>query len=159
VNRATFGVKLAYGFYLLSFTVTDILIQGAEEEKGHKDAESANMNDDGDSDEERIWKSIKNDGFKDDILTLLNYSFLSVTDKTAFKMHKLVQLATQEWLASNPQLGSKDEFYGQAPLSWAASYGQKTIVELLLEKGADVAFKDSKGWTAYSAGFRRCDIT
>jgi len=36
-----------------------------------------------------------NDGFKDDILALRNYLFISLTtDATTFKMHGLVQLAT-----------------------------------------------------------------
>ena len=39
------------------------------------------------------------DGFEDDILTLRNYSFISLTtDATTFKIHGLVQLATQKWL-------------------------------------------------------------
>ncbi|KAI9655758.1 MAG: hypothetical protein M1821_005193 [Bathelium mastoideum] len=43
--------------------------------------------------------------FEIDVLTLRNYSFVSLsTDPHVFEMHKLVQLATREWLAANAQL-------------------------------------------------------
>lgn len=39
--------------------------------------------------------------FEDDIVTLRDYSFISITRKPSiFEMHRLVQLATQEWLKS-----------------------------------------------------------
>ncbi|KAF2204094.1 putative kinesin, partial [Delitschia confertaspora ATCC 74209] len=44
-------------------------------------------------------------GFEDDILTLRNYSFISMTnDTTLFNMHRLVQLATRKWLEGQGQL-------------------------------------------------------
>ncbi|KAI9689234.1 MAG: hypothetical protein M1822_000972 [Bathelium mastoideum] len=43
--------------------------------------------------------------FEIDLLTLRNYSFVSFSmDPHVFEMHKLVQLATREWLAANAQL-------------------------------------------------------
>ena len=46
----------------------------------------------------------KDDGFKDDIQKLRDYSFLSVGTDRTFKMHALVQLATRKWLESNGKL-------------------------------------------------------
>jgi hypothetical protein len=57
-----------------------------------------------DNDEDDTSKSSENDGFEDDILTLRNYSFISVnTDGITFEMHKLMQLATREWLKAYKQ--------------------------------------------------------
>jgi ankyrin repeat protein len=36
---------------------------------------------------------------------------------------------------------------GRADLSWAAMKGHETVVELLLEKGADLECKSINGWT------------
>jgi tetratricopeptide (TPR) repeat protein len=45
------------------------------------------------------------DGFEDDVLTLQDYSFITVTaDEKMFEMHGLVQLATRKWLESQEQL-------------------------------------------------------
>ena len=45
-----------------------------------------------------------NDGFEDDILTLRHYSFISANkDDITFEMHRLVQLATREWLQVHGQ--------------------------------------------------------
>jgi hypothetical protein len=53
------------------------------------------VDDEKENDEDSISESIK-DGFEDDILTLRNYSFISVNaDKNTFEMHGLVQLATR----------------------------------------------------------------
>ncbi len=41
----------------------------------------------------------------------------------------------------------KDEEYGYTPLLWAARYGHDAVVQLLLEKGADLEAKDKDGWT------------
>jgi hypothetical protein len=58
-----------------------------------------------DNDKDSISESIGDDGFEDDILTLRNYSFISVNaDKTTFEMHRLVQLATRKWLDAHAQL-------------------------------------------------------
>jgi len=55
-------------------------------------------------DEDNASQSSVSDGFKDDVLTLRNYSFISVnTDGTTFEMHGLVQLATREWLKAHEQ--------------------------------------------------------
>ncbi|GAB1311975.1 hypothetical protein MFIFM68171_02185 [Madurella fahalii] len=54
--------------------------------------------DDGGSDDE------VNDGFKYDIITLQNFSFISTNrDGKSFEMHRLVQLATLEWLEAHGQ--------------------------------------------------------
>jgi tetratricopeptide (TPR) repeat protein len=46
-----------------------------------------------------------NDGFEDDILTLRDYSFITVTkEANTFEMHNLVQLATRTWLGNQGQL-------------------------------------------------------
>lgn len=52
------------------------------------------------------------DGFEIDVRTLRDFSFISVTsDRTIFKMHRLVQLATQKWLKANKQLEAWEEYY------------------------------------------------
>jgi len=56
-----------------------------------------------DSDDSESESSIT-DEFEDDILTLRNYSFVSVTiHANVFEMHRLVQLATRKWLEANGQ--------------------------------------------------------
>jgi hypothetical protein len=61
--------------------------------------------DKGDDDEDSVSESSLNDKFKNDILTLRNYSFISVnSDAHTFDMHRLVQLATREWLGVHGQL-------------------------------------------------------
>ena len=46
-----------------------------------------------------------NDDFEDDLNTLRDYSFVTVTrDAHTFEMHSLVQLATRKWLESQKQL-------------------------------------------------------
>ncbi|KFY87014.1 hypothetical protein V500_07258 [Pseudogymnoascus sp. VKM F-4518 (FW-2643)] len=63
----------------------------------HGDA-SSNDNVDGTS------QSSVNNGFEDDVLTLRNYSFISVNlDGTTFEMHSLVQLAMRKWLEDHGQ--------------------------------------------------------
>ncbi|KAK4161596.1 hypothetical protein QBC43DRAFT_243126 [Cladorrhinum sp. PSN259] len=47
---------------------------------------------------------------------------------------------------SNVEIDPKDS-RNRTPLSWAAKQGHETVVQLLLEKGADVKSKDSRGWT------------
>jgi tetratricopeptide (TPR) repeat protein len=44
------------------------------------------------------------DEFEMDIVILRNYSFINVTDRTTFAMHRLVQLAIKKWLKANNQL-------------------------------------------------------
>jgi hypothetical protein len=48
-------------------------------------------------------------------------------------------------------LKSKDKRYGRMPLLWAAYSGHEAVVELLLEKGAELESKDEPyGWTPLS---------
>ncbi|KAI1839869.1 hypothetical protein JX266_013919 [Neoarthrinium moseri] len=60
-------------------------------------------NDDGD------WyssESVSSDGdaFEEDVMLLRNFSFVSVTENSdVFEMHRLVQIATQKWLANEGQ--------------------------------------------------------
>jgi hypothetical protein len=57
-----------------------------------------------DNDKDDTSKSSVSDGFEDDILILRIYSFISInTDSTTFEMHRLVQLATREWLKAHGQ--------------------------------------------------------
>jgi tetratricopeptide (TPR) repeat protein len=53
-----------------------------------------------------------NDRFEDDVVTLRDYSFITVTkDAKTFEMHSLVQLAMREWLKSQEQLDKwKEQF-------------------------------------------------
>ncbi|KAF2786683.1 hypothetical protein K505DRAFT_289284, partial [Melanomma pulvis-pyrius CBS 109.77] len=45
------------------------------------------------------------DGFEEDVVTLRDYSFITVTkDADTFEMHRLVQLATRTWLENRGQL-------------------------------------------------------
>jgi tetratricopeptide (TPR) repeat protein len=47
----------------------------------------------------------EDDGFEDDVLTLRDYSFITVTKEVnTFEMHNLVQLATRTWLGNQGQL-------------------------------------------------------
>jgi hypothetical protein len=57
-----------------------------------------------DDDEDNTSQSSTSNRFKEDVLVLRNYSFISVnTDGSTLEMHALVQLATQEWLKSHKQ--------------------------------------------------------
>lgn len=82
---------------------------GAEDEK------------EGDSDEEDgTSEASANDGFEDDVLTLRDYSFVSVTtDANTLEMHGLVQLATQKWLESKEQA---EEWRQQFIASFCAAF-------------------------------------
>ncbi len=67
--------------------------------------------------------------FEDDILTLRNYSFISINnDGFSFEMHRLVQLATRTWLKAHEQLEKWNqqsiknlcqEFPGRGHENWA----------------------------------------
>ncbi|KAJ5192536.1 Tetratricopeptide-like helical [Penicillium cf. viridicatum] len=49
--------------------------------------------------------------FEDDITTLRDYSFLSISENGTFMMHRLVQLTTHVWLKSDGQIDQwKDKF-------------------------------------------------
>ncbi|PYH80994.1 TPR-like protein [Aspergillus uvarum CBS 121591] len=54
------------------------------------------------SDEEST--SGHDDQFENDVMTLRDYSLISITDKDVFEMHRLVQLATRKWLDAYGQL-------------------------------------------------------
>ena len=53
-------------------------------------------------------------------------------------------------LDKNADVESKDDKYGQTPLSWAAEKGHEVVVKLLLDKNADVESKDKYGRTPLS---------
>jgi ankyrin repeat protein len=53
-------------------------------------------------------------------------------------------------LEKGAELESKDEDWGQTPLSWAAGSGHEAVVKLLLEKGAELESKDKYGQTPLS---------
>ena len=61
---------------------------------------------DEESDEEgSVSEASVNDGFEDDVSTLRDHCFISITtDVATFEMHSLVQLATRKWLESQGQL-------------------------------------------------------
>ena len=63
-------------------------------------------------------ESSKDDDFEDDMLTLRNYSFVSLSKKTGFEMHALVQIATRKWLAEKDIIDKfKRQFF--KILAWA----------------------------------------
>jgi tetratricopeptide (TPR) repeat protein len=49
--------------------------------------------------------------FENDILMLLDYSFITTMDRTVFTMYRLVQLSTRNWLESQEQLDKWTERY------------------------------------------------
>ncbi|OCK72906.1 hypothetical protein K432DRAFT_340927, partial [Lepidopterella palustris CBS 459.81] len=72
---------------------------------GHGSLETNVTNSKESDDDDSISEASVDDGFEDDIITLRNYSFISITtDKSTFEMHALVQLATQKWLEGQGQL-------------------------------------------------------
>jgi hypothetical protein len=69
------------------------------------DFERRGSNNEGREDEDSRSESSTNDEFEDDILTLRNYSFIFVNvDTMTFEMHRLVQVAMQNWLVGHGQL-------------------------------------------------------
>jgi hypothetical protein len=66
---------------------------------------------DSDTDEDDILQSSAGDNkFKDDIVALRNFYFISVdTSGISFEMHALVQLVTRMWLAANSKLEQQKE--------------------------------------------------
>ncbi|CAG8345481.1 unnamed protein product, partial [Penicillium salamii] len=65
-----------------------------------------------DSSDGETSKSDSGPDFEDDVATLRDYSFISVTENsTLFSMHRLVQLTTRAWLKSQGQIDQwKDQF-------------------------------------------------
>lgn len=81
--------------------------RGEERNSRQDQTESSGDNNDAnhsDDDEDDTSESSVSDGFEDDVLALRNYSFISINaDGTTFEMHRLVQLATREWLQAHGQ--------------------------------------------------------
>ena len=50
--------------------------------------------------------------------------------------------AIEQHLAAGKDVNAKDELYGDTPLLWAAGFGHKGVVKMLITKGADVNAKD-----------------
>jgi tetratricopeptide (TPR) repeat protein len=60
----------------------------------------------------RPSSTTKDGRFEDDVLTLRDYSFITVTrDASTFEMHSLVQLATRTWLESQDQVDKWREHF------------------------------------------------
>ena len=55
--------------------------------------------------------------------------------------------AIEQHLAAGKDVNAKDDLYGDTPLLWAAGFGHKGVVEMLITKGADVNAKAEGGWT------------
>ena len=55
--------------------------------------------------------------------------------------------AIEQHLAAGKDVNAKDDLYGDTPLLWAAGFGHKGIVEMLITRGADVNAKAEGGWT------------
>jgi hypothetical protein len=65
-------------------------------ENRHGGVEAINTDSENSNDNNELEASVNN-GLKEDILTLRNYSFIALTtNATTFNMHRLVQLATQK---------------------------------------------------------------
>ncbi|KAJ5372537.1 Tetratricopeptide-like helical [Penicillium concentricum] len=75
----------------------------------HQPASSELQSDSSDGD---TSESDTSPDFEDDVITLRDYSFISISeDTTSFTMHRLVQLTTRAWLKSHGQLDQwKDKF-------------------------------------------------
>jgi tetratricopeptide (TPR) repeat protein len=91
--------------------IPEALLQSREEQRNSQQDEEE-TNDDShaglgnfaDDDEESRSQSTIGDRFEEDISTLRNYSFISITaNSTIFEMHRLVQLATRKWLEAHKQ--------------------------------------------------------
>jgi hypothetical protein len=84
--------------------IPETLIRCGDKERNHKKLEGSYV-DNEDDNEDNTSESTGDDGFKDDVLTLRNHSFIFVNaDDTTFEMHRLVQLATQAWRNAHGQL-------------------------------------------------------
>ena len=67
--------------------------------------EEGDGSDERDDNENDASESSSDNEFEDDILTLRNYSFISIgVDVTAFEMHGLIQLAVRKWLEDHGQV-------------------------------------------------------
>ena len=68
--------------------------------------------------------------------------------------------AIEQHLAAGKDVNAKDELYGDTPLLWAAGFGHKGVVKMLITKGADVNAKADGGWTPlhYATGGNDMEI-
>ncbi|PVH92333.1 putative kinesin [Periconia macrospinosa] len=66
----------------------------AQQEQHERDSKRQALEDEGGTSQSNVG----DDGFEDDVRMLRDYSFISATDRTSFEMHRLVQLATRDWL-------------------------------------------------------------
>ncbi|OAQ72193.2 kinesin [Pochonia chlamydosporia 170] len=82
---------------------TNDMGDGDEHNNDADDNESIDSSSDSDSDSTAQQSNYSNnDRFENDILTLRNFSFITANeDRTTFEMHRLVQLATLEWLRAH----------------------------------------------------------
>ncbi len=53
----------------------------------------------------------------------------------------------EQCLINGKDVNAKDDLYGDTPLLWAAGFGNKEVVVMLITKGADVNAKAEEGWT------------
>jgi tetratricopeptide (TPR) repeat protein len=85
--------------------IPETVVRNVKMEQSRRGSQVDNTDSEKDSDGDSEPESIEDDGFEDDILMLRNYSLISVnTDKSTFEMHRLVQLATREWLRAHGEL-------------------------------------------------------
>lgn len=90
--------------------------ESEENDIDYNNRDNEDDNDEGGDDENRddiesTSVSFLDDEFEDDILTLRNYSFISVSTDQTFEMHGLVQLAMRKWLDAHGQLEIWKEKY------------------------------------------------
>ncbi|KAJ5510416.1 Tetratricopeptide-like helical [Penicillium expansum] len=57
-----------------------------------------------DSSDGEISESDTGPDFEDDVITLRDYSFISISENSTFTMHRLVQLTTRAWLKSHGEI-------------------------------------------------------
>jgi len=88
--------------------IPEVLVRNrAEIGNGHRSQEDRDEHDgreEEEDNEDNASEHSKDDGFEDDVQTLRDYSFLSVSTDGTFEMHALVQLATRKWLEANGKL-------------------------------------------------------
>ncbi|KIX02678.1 uncharacterized protein Z518_08620 [Rhinocladiella mackenziei CBS 650.93] len=89
-----------------------LLRNRSQTDSNYKRDQRAQRNTEGDDEDDEDYEngnsasdSSRDDDFEEDVLTLNNYSFISVNvDTTTFEMHGLVQLAMRRWLDAHGQL-------------------------------------------------------
>jgi hypothetical protein len=72
------------------------------------------------------------------------------TSETTYNISQFLIDAEEEHHEKGAELETKDYISGQTPLSWAAWNGHEAVVELLLEKGAELETKSISGRTPVS---------